>query len=148
MGPVSPSLLLFLHHLWGHDSESPLLPFSPPICAPPPWCTSLLPPRLGYCAFPHPHAHPTQPPGGGGKQASQCCLTHPELYTPNYTELYTVCMPHYTQFRRISPTVTVTGLPSPHAVHTPSSHTQSRSTAVRAHSTLAWCHSRGLAGFT
>lgn len=85
VGPVSPSLLLFPHHLWGHDSESPLLPFSPPICAPPPWCTSPLPPRLGYCAFPHPHAHPTQLPGEGGNKLHSA-VSRTQSYTHPITQ--------------------------------------------------------------
>lgn len=60
---------------------------------------------------PHPAApSPPYPPHTAlGVQAPQWRLTRPELDTPNYTELYTVCTPHYTQPRGVPPAVAVTG---------------------------------------
>lgn len=60
---------------------------------------------------PHPAApSPPYPPHTAlGVQAPQWRPTRPELDTPNYTELYTVCTPHYTQPRGVPPAAAVTG---------------------------------------
>ena len=90
-GPSAALTLPFPITFWGVDSESRPLP--PPICAASPEMTETPgpPPRPPYTV--------------SGVQAFRRRLTHPELHTANYTELYTVCTPHYTQFHRVSPTV-------------------------------------------
>ena len=94
-GRLSPSC--FPSTFGGLDSESPPYPFSPSY-----WCTR---PASPVMTDPPPRTHPAQL--WGYKLSSNVSRT--QLYTPNYTELYTVCTPHYTQFRRVSPSVTVTG---------------------------------------
>ena len=83
VGSGLPSPSRFPTTFWGLDSESPPSPLSPSyLCSLTCEDTPLSPP----CP---PHTAP-------GIQVFQRCLTHPELYIPNYTELYSLHPPSHT----------------------------------------------------
>lgn len=70
-------------------------------------------------------AHPTQLWGYKLRSAA----SHTQRYTHPITQSCTQSARPITHSSTVSPTVTVAGLPSPHTVHTPPSHTHSRPAA-------------------